>query len=118
MIQSMGCQVGQTSQVLGKTTVYTHQVTKCDVGMFKAGQSNQLFAFDCFHGLKARSHGAFFCLRLRYIYMRFYEIVHTVRWVWMLFTMYTYCNRTEWVWNPFMCDITHKCIICRANRTK
>ena len=51
-----------------------------------------------------------FCLRLRFIYMRFYEIVRTVLWVWKRFSMYTdigitHRNRTEWVWNPFMCDI-------------
>ena len=44
--------------------------------------------------------------------MRFYEIVHTVRWVWMRFAMYTigiaHRNCTEWIWNPFTCDIAHR----------
>ena len=43
--------------------------------------------------------------------MQLYEIVHTVRFVWMRFTMYTYLNahgnHTEWVWNPFVYDIAH-----------
>ena len=30
----------------------------------------------------------FLCLQLRFIYMRFYEIVHMVRWLWMKFALY------------------------------
>ena len=41
---------------------------------------------------KARSHVATATYLL--LNMRFYEIVHTVRWVWMQFVMYTYCNCT------------------------
>ena len=47
--------------------------------------------------------------------MRFYEIVHTVWWVWMRFAMYTYIgiahrNHAEWVWNPLhVWYCTYKC---------
>ena len=52
--------------------------------------------------------------------MQSYEIVRTVRWVWMQFAMYTYWNHTSQSHRMGMEPIherhhTQKCISCRAN---
>ena len=39
--------------------------------------------------------------------LRFCETVTMVRLQFIYFVWIAHCNHTEWVWNPFMCDVTH-----------
>ena len=49
------------------------------------------------------------CMWLRLL-MQFCETVHMVRLRFISFVWIAHCNHSEWVWNPFICKTTHKCI--------
>ena len=61
----------------------------------------------CVRNLNACSHRAILCECNCDFLIPFCETVQTVWLPFISFLWITYRNCTEWVWNPFMCDVTH-----------